>query len=312
MKIAVIGDTHCKNSRLKDYLRMNQAVVKQLKTINPDLIVLLGDDADKHSTVHSIELKTIYEFISELSTISKVIKLIGNHELLNNRCLYDKIHHFHGFNNICTVVDEPMIIDNMLFMPYTPVGEFNNIVNSITQPYSSVFAHQELRGVKVGNKESTVDDVWLESQPMLISGHIHDYQQPQANLIYPGVPSPITFAETTHNIAVVENNVVNIIQLDDVTLYETFTSTLDDVAKVKYDKDNKNRIIVNCTLGDMKAFKTSKTYKKIIEDGVYIVPKIIYEDLDVQQHAKRKSFMECLQEAMDEETSNMFRMIGGV
>jgi DNA repair exonuclease SbcCD nuclease subunit len=53
---------------------------------------------------------------------------------------------------------------------------------------TAIFAHQEFYGCKMGAVKSIVGDKWSIKNPLVISGHIHEYQEPQANIIYVGTP----------------------------------------------------------------------------------------------------------------------------
>lgn len=48
----------------------------------------------------------------------------------------------------------------------------------------------------MGAKLSETGDVWGTSYPPVISGHIHDYGQPQPNIIYTGTPLQHAFGDT--------------------------------------------------------------------------------------------------------------------
>ena len=60
-----------------------------------------------------------------------------------------------------------------------------------------IFAHQEFRGCKMG-KEISKGDEWNAEYPLVISGHIHDYQIVGKNILYPGSSIQHTYTET-HN-----------------------------------------------------------------------------------------------------------------
>src|SRR5690606_19100290 len=55
--------------------------------------------------------------------------------------------------------------------------------------------HQEFLGCNLGIKKSEEGDPWDENYPLVISGHIHDYQKLAENLIYVGTPYQINFGE---------------------------------------------------------------------------------------------------------------------
>jgi hypothetical protein len=61
--------------------------------------------------------------------------------------------------------------------------DFNNF-NQV----SCIFAHQEFKGAQMGAITSVDGDIWSVNDPYIISGHIHDYQNLQENILYVGTP----------------------------------------------------------------------------------------------------------------------------
>ena len=59
-----------------------------------------------------------------------------------------------------------------------------------------IFAHQEIRGAKMGAIISVDGDLWDPTWPLTITGHLHDYQTPQKNILYVGTPIQHTYGET--------------------------------------------------------------------------------------------------------------------
>ena len=78
----------------------------------------------------------------------------------------------------------------LTFVPYVPNGRFIEALNVCPKWNESTFilAHQEFKGCKMGAVISVEGDEWLPENPLVISGHIHEYQSPQANIIYVGTP----------------------------------------------------------------------------------------------------------------------------
>jgi hypothetical protein len=62
---------------------------------------------------------------------------------------------------------------------------------------AAIFAHQEFYGVKMGAIESKIGDKWDEKNPVVISGHIHQWQRLQSNIFYTGTPRQIGFGDKT-------------------------------------------------------------------------------------------------------------------
>lgn len=58
-----------------------------------------------------------------------------------------------------------------------------------------IFAHQEFKGSKMGAIVSEVGDEWPLSNPLVVTGHIHDYDKLQDNLIITGTPLQHAFGD---------------------------------------------------------------------------------------------------------------------
>ncbi len=61
---------------------------------------------------------------------------------------------------------------------------------------SLIFAHQEFEGAKMGAIISESGDKWPLDAPLIVSGHIHDHQQPQPNIQYTGTPIQHAFGDS--------------------------------------------------------------------------------------------------------------------
>src|SRR5207237_287260 len=101
-----------------------------------------------------------------------------------------------------TVVDTTKVATikglNFVMVPYVPPGRFQEALAKVTlpSPIRAYFAHQEFKGAKMGAIRSVVGDPWPLSEPLVISGHIHDYDRLQGNLIYTGTPMQHAFGDT--------------------------------------------------------------------------------------------------------------------
>lgn len=86
------------------------------------------------------------------------------------------------------------------FVPYVYPGRFAEALATakLKPPYEDidlVFAHQEVKGAKMGHHASEIGDVWPEDAPLCVSGHIHDYDLLAPNFLYTGTPFQHGYAE---------------------------------------------------------------------------------------------------------------------
>jgi DNA repair exonuclease SbcCD nuclease subunit len=63
-----------------------------------------------------------------------------------------------------------------------------------------IWAHQEFKGAQMGSQISTDGDIWPLDYPQVISGHIHDFQIVQSNVMYIGTPIQHTFSDAADKI----------------------------------------------------------------------------------------------------------------
>jgi len=205
VKALIIGDPHFKVGNIKEMDQMIEKIVNVAEKKEPDIIIVLGDVLDRHETIHVIPLTRAIKFIKKLKEICKTYVLIGNHDLKNNREYLSEEHPFYGLKDIknIEIIDKPIkekIKDKIfVFTPYVPKGRFLEALNTIEnwEEAKCIFAHQEFKGAKMGAIISEDGDEWDLNNPLVITGHIHDYQEPQKNIIYTGTPIQHSFGDNT-------------------------------------------------------------------------------------------------------------------
>jgi len=191
-----IGDPHFKINNSRDTERMEQALLAVVTQHRPTFIVVMGDVLDRFEAIHVSPLTRATKFLYQLSLHARLFLLIGNHDRPNNSVFLTEQHPFNALKHWpnCTVVDTTtaMTIRGRLFVfvPYVYPGRlFEALERTPEWPKAdAIFAHQELRGARLGVQTSAVGDVWAPDYPLIISGHIHDYHELQPNAVYVGTP----------------------------------------------------------------------------------------------------------------------------
>jgi DNA repair exonuclease SbcCD nuclease subunit len=192
MRVLVIGDPHLKENNPSESEEMAEKISLVALKEKPDLIVCLGDVLDRHEKISLFALRRATLFLEKLSLIAKTYVLIGNHDRPNNSTYLTDEHPFLAYKHWgerLVIVDNILQEGDLLFVPYVPPGRFLESLQGVKDWQKSrvIFAHQEFSGARMGAITSSVEK-WPEEAPFIISGHIHDYQRVQDNLLYVGTP----------------------------------------------------------------------------------------------------------------------------
>lgn len=200
----VIGDPHFKVSNVRETDAMVEAIIRTANERQPDIIIVLGDVLDRHEIIHVSPLTRATKFLGRLMNIAPTYVLIGNHDLKNNRQFLSDEHPFSALKfwgeNMIIVDTTTMVTikgQTFVFVPYVPPGRFEEALNRCPgwDKATCIFGHQEFRGAQMGAIISIEGDVWPLTNPYVVTGHIHDYQEPQVNILYTGTPIQHAFGD---------------------------------------------------------------------------------------------------------------------
>lgn len=177
-----------------DCERLIEYVIRLIKTEPIDYVCFLGDLLHSHEKLYTTPMNTMLRFIRDVSKLVPVYVLVGNHDMENNSCFLSDSHWMmalHEWDNvtICdSVVELKLEGGNIVFCPYIPNGRFEEALDTNPDWHNAtaIFAHQEIKGCKMGSIVSADGDKWETFYPLLISGHIHERQSPQENVFYTG------------------------------------------------------------------------------------------------------------------------------
>lgn len=201
----IIGDPHFKVNNVRETDGMVEAIIRVAAERQPDIIIVLGDVLDRHETIHVSPLTRATKFLSELMRLSPTYVLIGNHDLKNNRQFLSDEHPFAAlkyWNQDRMIIVDTTTIARIkghifTFVPYVPPGRFIEALDKEPDWKSStcLFGHQEFKGAQMGAIVSVEGDEWPLLNPYVVTGHIHDYQEPQVNILYTGTPIQHAFGD---------------------------------------------------------------------------------------------------------------------
>lgn len=203
LEVLVIGDPHFKVNNVPESKLLTTKLLQLAKKMQPTFIVCLGDLLHRHETIHVTPLMRAEELIAGLSEVAPTFLIIGNHDRPNNSNFLTNEHPFNALKRWSNVfiIDtvQTFTFDDKIFtfVPYVSPGRFLEALNTCPgwEKSQCIFAHQEFYGAQMGAIKSQNGDHWSQEYPLVISGHIHDYQTLASNLIYVGTPYQHAFGD---------------------------------------------------------------------------------------------------------------------
>lgn len=186
MKILLVGDVHAQIECLEDCSRLIDFVASTLEANHVKRVVFLGDQYHTHSIVRVEVMRFWQEAFARLSSKFEVVALVGNHD----RSMVSDAHAMLAHKDQITVVDEPTVIDNALYLPYMSNDDFVSACNR-HKDVDVVFCHQTFDGSTYESGFFAPDGVSpdLIPQSIVYSGHIHTHQTVAGGKVrYPGSP----------------------------------------------------------------------------------------------------------------------------
>lgn len=312
MNLLIIGDPHFKLSNQTQGKIMADQIINVVKDKKPDGVIIMGDTLDRHDIIHLVPFITSIEFLKQLQDLCKIYLIIGNHDRKNNRVFLTEDEHpfiaLKYWDNI-EIIDTVKLItiskNNQEYyftmVPYVEPGRFKEALSLVDyQKSHCIFCHQEFKGCNMGAFKSVNGDVWDE-ELYIISGHVHEYQKVQHNILYVGTPIQQSFGETpkkhimmlcvddyikTHNDCQIEKIKLNIKPKKIIHL------NYDQVSKYKLDDNIEAKIIITCTVTEMKTLLKNNKVLNWKKKAV-VVYKEICTDEPVQEY-KHQSFTNLL------------------
>jgi len=294
VKIMCIGDPHFKEKNIKETNQMHFAVEKLLKNdkIAPDLIVVLGDVLHRHETIKETPLRLATNFLKMLEKYAPLYLVVGNHDRPNNSVFLTDQHPFNAMKywENTSIVDIPVCCEVkghlFTFVPYVYPGRFQealdheNLGEGAWKKSTCIFAHQEFKNCKKGSIISEEGDEWSLDLPLVVSGHIHDYDHLQSNIIYCGTPIQHAFGDRTDKtISLFTFKADKSFQEDRVSLgipkKVEIKVNYEDIDKTEIPENAEVKIIIIGNTAQNKTAEKLTKIKKWIKMGV----KISYKDI---------------------------------
>jgi DNA repair exonuclease SbcCD nuclease subunit len=237
MKSLIIGDPHFKVSNLDDCRSFVRQTLEIVQKDRPENVIILGDLFNDFAVIRSEVLKLWSEFFHATACMSKVICLVGNHDMAGADGGTYPMEPFKTIPNV-TIVDALTKIDGIYYMPFVrDNAEFEKQVRSIA-PDSVVFCHQSFNGATFENGFYDPHGADPDSAIHLgavICGHIHK-RQTLGNIWYPGTPFQHTFGDAGQEKSIIMINlhkncytIEKEYQLDMPKFYEIRGNSIEEV-----------------------------------------------------------------------------------
>ena len=211
VNVIVCGDPHLRSRYIKTVDEFIKQSLEVVAAKQPDIVIILGDTLHDHETTKEAVHSRAIKWFLELAKLAYTVVLIGNHDAPSNGNYLTENHFFNGLkgtNQNLVIADKCHSFEvtkagyahRFVCVPYVPPGRFQEALNTLKIPIedrvpSAIFAHQEFKGCKMGAIVSEHGDEWPLTSPPIISGHIHEFQEVQPNMLYVGTPYQTTFAE---------------------------------------------------------------------------------------------------------------------
>lgn len=310
-KVLCIGDPHFRVDNIPEVEEFVQKLLPLIDSSNPDFIVVLGDVLHTHERLHTIPLNKAYHFINLLRQKKKTFVLVGNHDYIQNQQYLTENHWMNGMKEWENVVIVDKVVseyeNKFVFCPYVPPGRFEEALNesqiSWKEEAVCIFAHQEFFGCKMGAIISSEGDKWDESNPFVVSGHIHSKQKPQPNIYYTGSAMQHAFGESEQNIiAIIEFDVSGekMHKINEVDLglrrkkivYVDMESV--DSFQIPLEEEDDIKLTLKGQYEDFKAFKKTEKYKEMTKAGMKVVFKT-----DKKEEALKDEFLQQQKESFE-------------
>jgi DNA repair exonuclease SbcCD nuclease subunit len=266
----------------------------------------------------------------------QVVYVVGNHDAINNQIFLTDDHFFNAFKGLkngnnhpeygnkdlkysnLVVADRailhylPQSDDYIGFIPYVPIGRFDEayqiLINGRNGKCRAIFAHQEFKGASFGGSIiSTKGDEWPESNPYVISGHIHEHNQLKPNILYVGTPYQTNFGESPDkSISLITIDVENVseeriklnipqklvIQISCAEFEDLPFSDLDEV-----------KIFIRGSKEDILSLKQTKKFKDLGKNT-----KVVFKPSDqvsVKKNANNYGFMQLIHNEIEKESDTV-------
>ena len=185
-----LGLKHNSVTHLDDCIDYTHWLIAEAKSRDVDTCIFMGDFMHHRNTINAQTLEYSIKLLGMLnSSFKKTYFIVGNHDLYfrDNRSVTSM--KFAALYPNIVLVDEPLVVDDVAFVPWLVNDEWEDIVN-IKSKY--LFGHLELPGFKMNAQVEMPDHGGINAehfkhQDYVFSGHFH-LRQTKGKVTYIGNP----------------------------------------------------------------------------------------------------------------------------
>ena len=333
-RVLFIGDPHIRpdNGDEVDILIHEIHSICREKPV--DVIVIGGDVMHYHERVFTQALNKALDFIDKMRKLATTYILVGNHDAINNSIFLSDHHWMNAlkaWDNV-VIVDDIVVHSNpstdFILCPYVPPGR---LIEAIETKFPRekwlniplIFAHQEIKGCRMGAILSEDGDEWDESYPILVSGHIHDHQRVGLNVYYPGTPLQHAFGDSDIRVVAYitlnskeDNPTIDFLPLKNVPRKKVVHLSLDKINKLNEklnelnDDKTKLKLKIDASNAEFSAFKQTARYKELIDNGVKIqLQRVNKGDGYVNNVSDKNDFSQILEELVKSDEDDIVKHV---
>lgn len=162
--------------------------------------------------------------------------------------------------------------------------------------------------MQLGPITSRHGDEWPEAAPLVVSGHIHEHQWLQKNILYVGAPFDTGFGEEgTKTVSILDFAADGAMEHTRVDLgmprRETVTATIAEAMEYQKPDNVHIRMYVTGTTEELVAFKKTSRYKELSQI-LKIIPKPT-DPVVVRRNEGCKAYLDILKELVAEESEQV-------
>jgi len=165
MKIAHVSDLHIRTiKRHQEYLQFFDLLYKSLKEQQPDIITFLGDLCHQKGNISASQIKLIFDFLKEISTIAPLYLILGNHDC--NLCNPDEL-------DPLTPIIENLKDYNITYLKKSGIysikenPNFNFVVFSLLDGDWTQKEHINKNSINIGLYHGLINSAYLENGLMI-------------------------------------------------------------------------------------------------------------------------------------------------